>query len=193
MSIVDRGLQRWRILKVLPHIPKGCTLLDVGTGDGQMLNRLGSKIRRGIGVDPLLNAEVVRDRYTLIPARFPEGVRFPPGMFDAITMLAVLEHFPLDLLPSCRKACEKLLRPMGYLIITIPSPHVDIVLRILRYLRLVDAETLHQHYGLKPESVVEIFSCGSFSIIKNAKFQLGLNHLFVFQKQEKISRYDANP
>jgi 2-polyprenyl-3-methyl-5-hydroxy-6-metoxy-1,4-benzoquinol methylase len=190
MSVIDLGLQHWRIFRALPYVPKGGTVLDVGTGDGQMLKRLGSRIRRGIGVDPLLTAEVVRDRYTLIPARFPEGVSFPPEMFDAITMLAVLEHFPLDLLPSCRKACEKLLRPMGYLIITIPSPHVDIVLRILRHLRLVDAETLHEHHGLEPESVLEIFSRGSFNIIRKAKFQLGLNHLLVFQKQRK--RFPAN-
>jgi SAM-dependent methyltransferase len=184
MSIIDRGLQRWRILRALPYVPRGCTVLDVGTGDGQMLKRLGSRIRRGVGVDPLLTAAVIRERYILMPGRFPEGVNFPPGMFDAITMLAVLEHFPEDILPICRKACEDLLRPKGYLIITVPSPHVDTLLRVLRYFRLVDAETLNEHHGLKPESLHEIFSQGSFSLIKKARFQLGLNHLFVFQKQD---------
>jgi SAM-dependent methyltransferase len=183
MSVIDRGLQRWRILRALPHVPGGSTVLDVGTGDGQMLKRLGSRIQRGVGVDPLLTAEVVRDRYILMPGRFPEGVNFPPGTFDAITMLAVLEHFPADLLPKCHKACEDLLRPKGYLIITVPSPRVDTILRILRYFRLVDAETLHEHQGLKPENLLDIFSQGSFRLIRKTKFQLGLNHLFVFQKQ----------
>jgi SAM-dependent methyltransferase len=186
MSIIDRGLQRWRILRALPYVPRGCTVLDVGTGDGQMLKCLGSRIQRGVGVDPLLTAEVVQDRYILMPGRFPQGVNFPPEMFDAITMLAVLEHFPEDLLPICRKACEDLLRPKGYLIITVPSPHVDTVLRLLRFLRLVDAETLHEHQGLKPESLLEIFSQGSFSLVKKARFQMGLNHLFVFQKKHTI-------
>ncbi len=193
MSVIDRGLQRWRILRALPFVPRGCTVLDVGTGDGQMLKCLGSRIQRGVGVDPLLTAEVVRERYILMPGRFPEGVNFPHGVFDAITMLAVLEHFPEDLLPNCRKACEDLLRPKGVLIITVPSPHVDTVLRILRYFRLVDAETLHEHQGLKTDSLLEIFSQGSFTLIKKAKFQLGLNHLFVFQKQEAVVPHGKVP
>jgi len=186
MSVIDCWLQRWRIRKVLPYVPKECAVLDVGTGDGQMLRRLGSRIRSGIGVDPLLTAEVAHDRYVLMPGRFPEGVHFSNGTFDAIIMLAVLEHFPEASLPACRKACEDLLRSKGLLIITVPSPHVDLILRLLRYFQLVDAETLHEHQGLNPETIFEIFSQGALNLVKKAKFQLGLNNLLVFQKRESV-------
>jgi len=182
MKLLDRLVQRWRIAKTVPHIPEGGTVLDVGSADGQLFKILGHRIKAGLGIDPLLPEPVVCERYHLIPAHFPEEV--PKGeTFDAITMLAVLEHFPMEVLHRCEQICSELLRPGGYVIITVPSKYVDTILAVLKALRLVDAETLDEHHGFEVPMIEEIFSNNTFNLVCKQKFQLGLNNLFVFQKK----------
>jgi 2-polyprenyl-3-methyl-5-hydroxy-6-metoxy-1,4-benzoquinol methylase len=182
MKLLDRIVQRWRIAKAVPHIPEGGTVLDVGSADGQLFEILGQRISAGLGIDPLLPKPLVCERYRLIPAHFPGEV--PKGeTFDAITMLAVLEHFPMDVLRRCEQICSEVLRPGGYVIITVPSRHVDIILTVLKALRLVDAETLDEHHGFEVSMIEHFFSESTFKLIHKEKFQLGLNNLLVFQKR----------
>ena len=39
----------------------------------------------------------------------------------------------------------------------------------------------HEHYGFDPRSVPEIFGSGRLRLERHRRFQLGLNHLFVFR------------
>jgi len=108
----------------------------------------------------------------------------PPdaGAFDVITLLAVLEHFPPAAYASLRSGCERFLRPGGKLLITVPSPQVDQLLAVLKFLRLVDGMSLEEHHGFEVGQTTTIFPPESFRLIRHAGFQLGLNHLFVFER-----------
>ena len=97
-------------------------------------------------------------------------------------MLAVLEHIPPEQQSRLAMECMRLLKPQGYLVITVPSPMVDPILDWLRFVRLIDGQALEEHYGFDPGQTPCIFSVESMILHKSKKFQLGLNNLYVFRK-----------
>ena len=99
-----------------------------------------------------------------------------------ITMLAVLEHIPLAQQLHLADACWEVLKPGGRVVITVPSPQVDDVLHLLLRLRLIAGMNTHEHYGFKPADTLKVFSPPRYHVLKRARFQLGLNNLFVFEK-----------
>ena len=182
MKHIDRVLQRWRIRKAAPFIRRGDQVLDIGTADGALF-RLVPNLGESVGVDPDLDRD-------LIPAfpnvRFYSGY-FPdalpgPMEFDVITMLAVLEHVPPEKQAPLAQACASHLKPGGRLVITVPSPAVDSILDVLGALKLIDGMSLEQHYGFEAKMTPQIFSSHGLDLAVKRRFQLGLNHLFVFQR-----------
>ena len=52
MTPLDRLIQRIRIRKALPHIPRGGRLLDVGCADGSLIRAAAGRVRDAVGIDP---------------------------------------------------------------------------------------------------------------------------------------------
>src|SRR4030095_17024473 len=117
MKTVDRMLQQWRIVKVRPYVSPGARVLDLGCADGALYQRLQSIVGEVVGIDPTLDHNVEMGRCRLIAGRFPEDLP-DTEPFDAITMLAVLEHIPLDEQPRLAAECPRLSTPGGHAIIT---------------------------------------------------------------------------
>ena len=181
MKALDRLLQRWRIGKTRPFIPAGGRVLDIGCADGEFFRQLGSQVGEGVGIDPDLSDPVECNGHRLLPGVFPDDLG-DAGEFDAITMLAVLEHVPEDRLPALARGCTRHLRPGGHLLITAPAPFVDRILDALLFLRLIDGMSLEEHHGFEPGDTVGIFAGEPLTLIRHSRFQLGLNHLFVLRK-----------
>lgn len=181
MKWLDRYLQRARIARAKPYVRQGEVVLDVGCADGQMFKQWRGFIGHGIGIDPSLAEPEVTSDYELIPGTFPETL--PTGaQVDVITMLAVLEHVPPRQQARLADACERLLRPGGRIVVTVPSPRVDDILHLLERLRLIDGISLHEHYGFRPMDTPGLFPSPPFALAEHRRFQLGLNNLFVFTK-----------
>ena len=180
MKRADRLLQSWRIRKAAPYIPAGATVLDVGCDDGALFRALKERISFGIGID---TRAVPRDYG---PFRFIRGaapVSLPRGTtFDAITMLAVLEHIAPDLQRELASACAALLRTGGRVICTVPSPKVDHIIDAGRRLHVLDGMNAHEHYGFQPSDTVRLFTECGFALRRLRRFQLGLNNLYVFAR-----------
>ncbi len=127
MKFTDRFLQAWRIAKVRKFIPDRAKILDIGSEDGSLFRWLGPVGGAGsMGVDPVLKAPLMVNGFVLHTGFFPQAIPASAGQFDIITMLAVLEHFPEAGYDSLRSGCAKFLRPGGKLLITVPSPQVDL-------------------------------------------------------------------
>ena len=169
--------------KALPFVPEGARVLDIGCSEGELFELLGSSARDGVGLDPDLPAPVVRPGYRLYPGSFP-GDLPEPGPYDAIVMLAVLEHIPAEAQDALAEGCSAALRPGGRLIITTPSPFVDRILDFLAAIRLIDGMSLEEHHGFEPRDALRILSGRDWELEVRRRFQLGLNHLFVFRKRE---------
>lgn len=180
MRPLDRVLQRWRIARARPWLPAGAAVLDVGCADGALFRHL-AHLGPGLGVEPSLAAPRTVGRSELRPGLVPDAV--PPGRtFDAVTLLAVLEHVPAPAQRPLADACARLVRPGGVAVITVPAPAVDAVLAVLRRLRLVDGMSLEEHYGFEPDDVPRVFAGPCWELVRHQPFQLGLNHLFAFRR-----------
>jgi SAM-dependent methyltransferase len=181
MKAVDRFLQSWRERKARAWLRPGARVLDIGCHQGEFLARLGPSIRESIGLDPLARPATTAS-YALVATPFAEPVAFPAERFDAIVLLATLEHIR-DKAPLAREA-KRLLSPGGRLIMTVPSPRVDDIVHTLVRLGLADGMSLEEHHGFKPADTQPIFCGAGLELEHHEAFQLGLNHLFVFRRPE---------
>ena len=82
-----------------------------------------------VTTDPLLTEVVKHESYTLIPGIFPNDL-IKSNHFNCITMLAVLEHIPREQQKQLSNHFNKILEPLGRIIITVPSPFVDHILSV---------------------------------------------------------------
>lgn len=182
MKLLDRIIQKSRIKHALAFLPQKVRLIDVGSHKGEIFTVLGDLLVEGFGIEPLIQSRVVGDRYVIYPGYFPESA--PKTLeWDAITMLAVLEHVPESQQIGLASACHRLLKKGGLVIITVPSPIVDYILAVLSAMRLIHGMSLEEHYGFKPTDTVKIFSEPHFRLKTHRKFQFGLNNLYVFEKK----------
>ena len=177
---LDRLLQRWRISKAVAWIRPDDRVLDIGCHEGELFRALPG-LPAGVGLEPELKKGVGQPPHQFLQALFPHPQLLSED-FDAITLLAVIEHFPAEQLAAVVQECQRVLRPGGRVILTVPSPLVDTILAWLRRLRLIDGMDLHQHYGFDPAQLPRLFAPPHFRLLWHGRFQLGLNNLFVFQK-----------
>ena len=180
MKAADRILQRRRIAAAAPWIPGGARVLDVGCADGALFAVLQGRIAGGVGIDP----DAVASEHAgvrIVRGRFPEDV--PDERFDAITMLAVIEHLPATSHPAVGAAAARRLATGGRLIVTVPEPAVDRIVELLQRLRLAEGMSLHEHHGFETAGTGAIFGPAGFRLLHHHRFQLGLNNLFVFERQ----------
>src|SRR5438309_1525317 len=179
MRCIDRVLQKWRARMARPWIAGGAHVLDIGCHQGEFLKSLGERIGPSVGLDPLALPETA-PRYRLLPELFKPPTAFTDGSFDAVVMLATLEHIR-DKEPLARE-CWRLLRPGGRVIITVPSGFVDVIVHLLCKIRLADGMSLDEHHGYDPRTTPDVFGRHGFTLERWRRFQLGLNHLFVLKK-----------
>ena len=184
MKPLDWLFQALRVRQVRPHIKLGARVLDVGCGDGGFFLALDGQISEGVGIDTDLRAPVDVGVCRLLRGAFPDDLPEHLGTFDAITMMAVLEHVPPERQPALAAACRELLRPGGRLIITVPSPLVDHILHLLKYLPfLYEGRSLEQHYGYDAQQTPAVFA--GLTLLVAKRFEFGLNHLFVFERSAR--------
>jgi SAM-dependent methyltransferase len=179
MRVLDRLLQRWRARLARPWIPAGARVLDIGCHHGEFLRSLRGRIGPSVGLDPRAPAEV-GPGYRLLAEPLRPPAPFADGAFDAIVLLATLEH--LCNKEAVARECYRLVRPGGRVIVTVPSPRVDRIVAWLCRLRLADGMALEEHHGFDPVAVPGIFGRHGLVLEHQVRFQLGLNHLYVFGK-----------
>ena len=172
-------LQRWRIAVAAPWIPAGAQVLDVGCADGTLFAVLRGRIGGGVGIDPDAPASSGSARF--VRGTFPEDA--PDQRFDAITMLAVVEHLPAGSYAAVGAAAARRLAPGGRLVVTVPEPAVDRIVELLRKMRLAEGMSLHEHHGFRTAATRTIFEPAGFDLVTHRRFQLGLNNLFVFERR----------
>ena len=182
MKLLDRLLQRWRIAKAAPYIARGARVLDVGCADGALFRVLRGRLGGGVGIDPDLPEVRMYPGVRFIRGRFPEDLA-TDERFDVITMLAVFEHLDDEAQRRAVRACSRLVRPGGRVVVTVPEPAVDRIVHALTRVGLVAGMALHEHHGYAPRETPGRFADAGFSLERHERFQLGLNNLFVFRSR----------
>lgn len=183
MTRLDRLLQQWRVSKAAKFIVPGMKVLDLGSCDGVLFASHGGCGPGSMGIDPVLPADLrTTSGFQLRRGYFPQDMPAGAGLFDAVVMLAVLEHFPNDQHAVLADGIARYLRPGGLLVITVPSAIVDHILTLLTALRLVHGMSLEEHHGFDVNQTEQIFGPPRFRLLKWQRFQLGVNNLFVFER-----------
>jgi hypothetical protein len=180
MKLVDRWLQQLRIDRALPWVPGDSHALDVGCADGALFVRGRDRIRSGVGVDVEPTETWPAGPYERRMGRLTELI--DDETFDAVIMLAVVEHASPEELEEWATLLPSALRVGGRLIITTPSPMVDRILDWGIRLKLLDGMEADQHHGFDPETTPGIFASPALRLCHHQRFELGLNYLFVFDR-----------
>jgi methyltransferase family protein len=184
MTWLDRSLQKWRIREARRELPPGARVLDIGTHDGTLFCLTRA---RGVGIDPELAAVTSIPGVTLVKGSFPKDLpKLPNESFDAVTALAVVEHVPESELLIWAETIARLVVPHGPLIITVPVPAVDTILHVLMRLNLVAGMAAHEHHRFQLSNLDHIFTAPLWQRAKHRTFQLGLNHLYVFERSPHL-------
>lgn len=184
--ILESFLRKMRINKVLPIIKKypNSKLLDIGCGfNYKFLLEVEPYISEGYGIDfkvSELKNEKIKTRQIKLDNKLP----FHKNSFDFVTMLAVLEH--LDHPVEIVREIERILKPEGKLILTVPSKYSKPVLKFLAYkLKIVNEEEINDHkkyYNYK--DLEKLFKeTDKLKIQKHRYFQFYMNNFCVAQKE----------
>ncbi len=128
------GYLYWSYLGVvLEHLEKlrPASVLDVGSGDGRLVFEVATRLpgARVLGIDTSERAVALAQ--AMHPGGdFRSGDVTQPGflkeVFDAITLVEVLEHVPNGQIPALRSALRQHLGPDGRLVVTVPTKNVVI-------------------------------------------------------------------
>jgi SAM-dependent methyltransferase len=179
MRFFDGILQNWSTRVVRSWIPIGARVLDIGCHHGEFLRSLGDSIGPSVGLDPRAVAET-NARFCLVPEEFREPAPFPDASFDIVVLLATLGQIREK--EALARECYRLLRPGGRVIVTVPSRWMGSILMLLGRFGLVDGRMVTVPHRYDPRTCPPLFVQHHFALEMWRRFQLGLNHLFVFRK-----------
>jgi len=184
-GLLTRLLIRARLSAALALVPRGARILDVGCGLTDLPARLGSYV--GCDRWPDLLDEC---------RRLFQGVRFlawdvaasdPPeelrvaGPFDAVLMLALLEHLP-DPAAALGRAAT-LLAPAGRIVATTPHPVGRAPLEAGAALGLLSRHAADEHERLLSRAdLAAAAAAAGLSIVVYRRFLFGLNQAVVFAR-----------
>ncbi len=183
-GLLSLTVKRRRIRRAVRHLRAGDRVLDLGSGLGELVESLPPDVAYlGVERDPHMVEHCRR--------RFP-GLTFlrgdilkdplPAGPWDAILLLAVLEHVP-DPAALLAKAAA-LLATGGRIVVTTPHPRGQRILELLARLRLLSSFADDEHETLLDRGALEAAGAeAGLELAGYATFLAGLNQCAVFRRR----------
>lgn len=110
---------------------------------------------------------------------------FEDNYFEAVTLLAVVEHLDPTLMAKLFKEVYRVLKPGGMVVLTTPAAWSDGLLKFMAQINLVSAEEIHEHaYAYTLPLIGWYFGQGGFEMtkVKFGYFEFMLNMWATAQK-----------
>ena len=180
-GVLETLLSQLRARKAASLIPKRLTrerVLDIGCGTrGLLLGRLDFAWKCGLDrrdVPPPTGALFVGADIGSSGSLLP----FADGSFDAVTMLAVIEHIDPDRAPVLVSEARRVLRDAGVLVLTTPAGWTDPLLDAMAKVRLLSPREIEEHeQTYTRKGLTSLLVRGGFDTasIRAGHFELGVN------------------
>ena len=124
------------VARLIAERLKAQSVLDVGCGDGRLLNMLRGKVPRLVGVDLVEQAILFARAFNPEMEFFIGDVSEVPGQFQVTTLIEVMEHIPDEEYPEfINKVVEKT-SPDGWLVVSVPTTNVRLNRKHYRHYNL---------------------------------------------------------
>jgi SAM-dependent methyltransferase len=141
-------LRAQRANKLIPSPLRDGRILDVGCGSyPYFLAHTSFKEKFAIDQIPLSSntaSELKIESFTL-DLEIEPHLPFEDNFFEAVTLLAVVEHLDPALMAKLFKEVYRVLKPGGMVILTTPAAWSDGLLKFMARVSLVSAEEIHEH------------------------------------------------
>lgn len=185
-GLLTRRVQRARLAVALPHVPPGARLLDLGCGLTDLPARFPSYV--GCDRNPDVLSEMRRRHPGAAFAAWDVDADEPPGEvragapYDAILMLAILEHLPSPARALARAAA--LLAPSGRIVTTTPHPLGRLPLEAGARLGLLSRHADEEHETLLDRAALaRAAEAAGLVVDVYSRFLAGLNQLAVLARR----------
>jgi SAM-dependent methyltransferase len=150
-GLLEPFLARWRTERANRLIPPALRegrILDIGCGSFPYF-LAHTAFKEKFAVDQLpLSAEAAAGNkiefFELDLNREPK-LPFQAEYFEAVSLLAVVEHLSPDSMAALFTECRRVLRPGGMVVLTTPAAWADGLLHLMAHLNLVSSEEIHEH------------------------------------------------
>ena len=183
MNRVDRFIRDRRIAQATRFIRPGSRVLDIGCHDGQLFRVIGPALREG-------DRSGSRPGGSLSAATIS---RCDPGGFPTTPRTNRRRSTPCARSPSSSTSVPMSARRLRPRLLVCFAPEARRssrfprrvstgFLAVMMRLRILDGMEVGQHHGFETAEVEPLFTEPGLVLARHRTFQLGLNHLFVFQK-----------
>lgn len=163
-----RGVRRGRVLDV------GCGNYPYFLSRAVFDRRYGVDRERGPEWTEL--AATQRVRLAVADIERTPRLPFSDSSFDAVTMLAVVEHLKAETLEPLLTDIRRVLDDGGRFVLTTPPPWSDPVLRFLARFGLASRTELDEHQTTyTPRRLRELLEAAGFGRARAGLFEFGLN------------------
>ena len=133
---------------LIPAALREGRILDIGCGSFPYF-LAHTAFREKFAVDqlPMPSEAAARNQIEFFELNLNREPRLPfeNDYFDAVSLLAVVEHLNPDSMATLFQECRRVLRPGGTVVLTTPAAWADGLLHLMAHLNLVSAEEIHEH------------------------------------------------
>ncbi len=176
-----------KALELLKKLPQKNRLLDLGCGSYPYF-LLRTNFKEKYGMDPCVEDRIAQGKWDLALFRrdiIDKPLPFSANFFDAVTLLAVVEHVPEDSVVTLFSEIFRVLEPGGAFVLTTPASRTSPILKLFAFFHLVSPAEIAEHQKLYSQSeLCDKLQLGGFSSenIKAGSFEIGVNN-WVFARK----------
>jgi ubiquinone/menaquinone biosynthesis C-methylase UbiE len=110
-----------------------------------------------------------------------DSLPFKDSSLDTVSMIAVLEHLEFK-----KKVLQEILRVLkkgGKLVMTIPSPKAEYIIRLFAFFKLISKELADEHKDMMDKKQIkELLNEIGFHNMEVSTFEFGMNYLISAEK-----------
>ncbi len=136
--------------RLIPAVYRAGCIADIGCGQHPYF-LLNTSFSRKIGLDKVINQSLTdhpaAQGITFIAHDVEQDHNLPveDDCCDVVTMLAVIEHLEPRIVLPLLAEINRILKPGGRFILTVPAGWTDFILRIMARLKLVSGVEIQEH------------------------------------------------